>query len=717
MYYNQDMKVWLPFFLSLVWFFANVATLSHYGINWDAPMQMMRGQAFAQLFLDGTYTYDVPQRPPSMLIGPDEFASRYYFLPAERGKRVTRSGDPSVQETHRNIMEQRAKRISFYRDPTWNSAYFVNNDGAGHMPLVDILSAFSNRLLYEHFGVFGDIESYQLLYLLGSAIGVFIVTRFAIDITGSLFSGLVAGLSLGMFPLFIAESHINMKDPWQASMVVGFVWALWRYGETRRTRWFVGLVLFLSLALGVKWNIGIFPVPLALWLGTLWKRGKLGRWDARRLIFLSGLALLGIVGFLAAIWPYAWSDPVTKIASVASFYLEHGFDSVRLQPPGYVVAGGFNIFPWVSFLTQTPVIILLLVGMAMAGLVRRQVSNPVNIRALLLLWILVPLIRVSLPHASYYGGLRQVMEIVPLLAVLVGIGVSDVLTMLPRTWRSMGRVIILAVYAPLVYLVLQYHPYENAFFNVLAGGIAGAAKRNLIDWTLSWGSVYKQGAEWMNRNAESGARIAHLDGTMFAISPLWLRDDVTVSADYFSGMEQKGEYILSLANPLSPPVFAKRYVDRYLVPVHSIDVGGVPILFIYKNEAMFSKRIQEAVLSPGMFKVGKGRLSNGASFWQVDLRGEYTVSRVEVEGAPSSCALGFASNEFVSFASRAQKGQPVDGSHTFVFHEKRLEADGSMTYFFPGEPARFMYIYPQNPDSCFERGRIRNIWYVHPGSE
>lgn len=703
------MKTWLPFLLSVAWFFVNVATLSHYGINWDAPMQMMRGQAFAHLFLDGTYPYDVPQRPSSMLIGPDEFASRYYFLPAERGRRVTRSGDPSVQETHRNIMEQRAKRISFYRDPTWNSAYFVNNDGAGHMPLVDILSAFSNRLLYEHFGVFGDIESYQLLYLLGSAVGMFIVTRFAIDITGSLFSGLVAGLSLGMFPLFIAESHINMKDPWQASMVVGFVWALWQYVQTRRTRWFVGLALFLSLALGVKWNIGIFPVPLALWLGILWKHGRLGSWDARRLIFLGGLAGFGITGFLITIWPYAWSDPVTKLASVAGFYLEHGFDSVRIQPPGYLIAGGLNVFPWVSVLTQTPEVILLLVGIAIVGLVRRHVDNPVNVRELLLLWILVPLVRVSLPHASYYGGLRQVMEIVPFMAVLAGIGVSDVLTMLPRIWRSMGRVLTLAAYAPLVYLVFLYHPFENAYFNALAGGIAGAAKRNLIDWTLSWGSVYKQGAEWMNRNAESDARIAHLDGTMFAISPLWLRNDITVSADYFSGMEQKGEYILSLANPLSPPVFAKRYVDRYLVPVHSIDVGGVPILFIYKNEAGYSNNVEETVLPRSEFNVGKGRSPDGTSFWQIDLGRDYPVSRIVIDGAPATCTEGFASNELIAFVPDAKKREPVTRIQPFVFHEKRVETDGSMTYFFPGELARFVYVYPKNPDSCFERGSIINV--------
>ena len=88
------------------------------------------------------------------------------------------------------------------------------------------------HILFGSFGMLGwlgDIESYQLVSLLISALGVFIVAVFAIEISGSLLAGVVAGLALGLLPLFWAESHINLKDPEQAVFFTGAVWSFWHW--------------------------------------------------------------------------------------------------------------------------------------------------------------------------------------------------------------------------------------------------------------------------------------------------------------------------------------------------------------------------------------------------------------------------------------------------------------------------------------------------------
>ncbi len=72
--------------LSLVFLMIGILTLSDYGINWDAPVRMMRGQAFAHYLLTGNTTYNQTNRISPYLIAADEFATRYDFLEGEGGE-------------------------------------------------------------------------------------------------------------------------------------------------------------------------------------------------------------------------------------------------------------------------------------------------------------------------------------------------------------------------------------------------------------------------------------------------------------------------------------------------------------------------------------------------------------------------------------------------------------------------------------------------------
>lgn len=662
---------------AVIFFIVGLLTLSDYGINWDSPAHFMRGQAHAELFLTRKTTFETPPRSVPTLVAPDEFISRYYFTPSEGLLPATIPDRPLVKKEYEE-MKKLAPFQSFYQHDSWGPSYVRNREVPMHLSLFDTLSAFSNRIFYQRLGWLGDIESYHLVPLLFSTLGIFIVTVFTSQLSGSWLAGIAGGLSLAFFPLFFSESHMNLKDPISASLFAGAIWSLWHWTRSNSVKWFIVMMLFIAFSLGGKWNIVTFPFIALLWF-------YLRRKFPSKFFFLTCVAGVACVAFLILIWPTAWADP-TRIIWVIKENITIGLQKVRFQPDGFEPLG-FNLYPFTLFFTQTPPIILLFGVLGMWESVKNRKY------LLILIWFFVPLLRFFIPHTFFYGGVRQFMEVLPALAVLVGIGIFKL--------RKDILLIIGILFVILTINIIRLHPYQNAYFNIFAGGLKGAAERNLVDWTLTYGSIYREAVDWLNANAQVNANLTHLDGSMFAISPLWLRDDISLSPNHFSAFEQKGEYILVLTNPLDPPVFAKRYPERFLKPLHQIVVDGVPLLSVYKNDSENAKQEfkNELTVAPSVKSVS----SRDGSFIEIDLGNKVMVTRIIVGGAVIDCETYNA--EFISFTSS-------DPRDFYVLNERKRIGTDTVEYAFAAEPARVIRIYPQSDDSCLSNGSITSVLYL-----
>lgn len=257
---------WLSLIISAVFFIFGLWTMSDYGINWDAPFRMMRGQAIIEFLLTGKEEYGRTDEVSPVLIKPGESISHYNNSASEGLKMMKGDKYLSGQMGTNN-------RLSYYRSDIWGSGFTLNYD-PGHLPLIDELAALSNRILFEKMRLIDDIESYQLVYLLLSAAGVFLAGELAYEITKSNLAAAVSSLSLGFSPYFMAEAHINMKDPVQASFFTGAIFAMYMWVKSggnvqikRGLFWFGLLIMFTALALATKWNIVFFAYycdPLAV---------------------------------------------------------------------------------------------------------------------------------------------------------------------------------------------------------------------------------------------------------------------------------------------------------------------------------------------------------------------------------------------------------------------------------------------------------------------
>ena len=298
--------------------------------------------------------------------------------------------------------------------------------------------------------------------------------------------------------------------------------------------------------------------------------------------------------------------------------------------------------------------------------------------------------------------MRQILEILHAVALLCALAVAH--------FRAKYILLFLS-FVLLMIPIIRLHPNENIYFNVLIHLLPQESKTKLYDWGITYGNIYKQGVEWLNQNAPENANLAHLAGPDYAISPLRLRSDISLSPYHFSGFDQRGEYIMTLANPLDPPVFAKRYLDRNLVPVHTIDVRGEPLLYIYKNDPQYAKQDTK---SREVIVVAKAIRGEERDYWQIDLEKEYQVTGILVRNPKKDCSANIDSGELIFFLPQDQSETKINPADAFVINEKKITQEG-IFYVFPAEAAKTILIFPRSDASCFSGGILTRL-YVYSGN-
>ncbi len=579
------MRLKLSLFLGVLFFVAGLATLPHYGINWDTINHLPRGQAYLRYMLTGKTNYNDMQG-----LFQDWFKSSDWFFQ-----------NPDSLFVQTNLPEGKFVSRSYYQNDSLNYEYFIEHDGGGHPPLSDILSAATNRLLYSKLRLINDVDAYHVygVVLAAALIGLVYYWTSLRYGTGA---GLIAALSLATYPLFWAESHFNTeKDIPEAVFWSFFMFAVWSAVKTKKLRWFLLSGLFAGLALGTKFNIlfSVFVIVpwFLMYLFYRKDRFKFALKYVKSVKVWFGFLLIPVlmVGVFILFWPYLWADPIGRVQSVISFYKEIGTTSSDLAR--FRTLFGFNLFPLIWIITTTPPIVLALSVIGIIYSAIKGLKSEDHFEYLILLWLLVPIARVVWPHANTYGGVRQLMEYIPAMAILAGIGFSALLSF-SRKYMYMAQAsvaIVLIGFVVLVSTLIKIHPNENVYFNSLIGGLSGAKEQNLPFWGFSFGNPYRQAISWINANAEENATLVFAYELIPNFPRLWLRPDIFLINAERSGYLQKGEYAVTLNyQGTDTRSYYDLFLTKYVNPVYTSKVDGVPVVTVWKNDkAHLSKSIDE----------------------------------------------------------------------------------------------------------------------------
>lgn len=526
---------WLALTLSVIFFLILFFTLKDYGTSWDETLHFSRGQAYLNFYLTGKESYD-----------------------------------------------QNNTRKSYYKLDYQNGDYWFK-ENAGHPPINGTLAALSNYIFYQKLGVMGDIQSYQLFNIFVSSLLVFVVVYFAMGTLGT-FAGLVAFLSIATYPLFFAESHFNIKDPAETAFFTATIWTFYSSLKRGNIWWLFGSVIFFSLALGTKFNILFLPFIIIPYLIFRYKSNILSFTKIPKkyvFILLTGPFIVAAIFF--GTWPYLWSNFPSTLLSVFGYYKEIG-TGTQYQPSEFYLFG-FNLFPlqWIIFTTPPLLLFLFAIGFIFA---LKNLNFKNGVFLLWLLWLFIPIIRVSSPGATIYGGDRQIMEFLPALVLVVSIGSWQIAKLFKGNYQKIAKILLLFLFLWPIFVLHKMHPQENVYFNSLIGGLTGAQKRNFPSWGNSYGNAYFEGIKWINRNTEKGAKVALIQGTETNTPLILYRPDIQVHNFYWSGLDRKGEYLMDLIFNDTGKAFyyTWEYVNKFLVPVYELKVDNVTILRIWKND-------------------------------------------------------------------------------------------------------------------------------------
>jgi len=653
----------LPLLLATIFFVASFLTLRDYGISWDETIHFSRGQAYLYYFLTGKTNYnDLPS----------------YNLQGTFGK-------------PQNIP---TPRRSFYQlNDFHNGDYYIN--AVGHPPINDILSALGNYVFFQKFGVLDDISAHHLFNIIASSILVFVVVMFAKETFGT-FASVISFLVLCTYPLFWAESHFNIKDPPEAAFFAGFIWTFYKSLKNFSVKWLAFSILFFSLGMGTKFNI-LFAIPIVVvYLLYRYQKNILKTISSMPKVYIILLILAPIISlvFLTISWPFLWHDWLGNLVKVIDYYRNVG-TSVNYQPQNYYFAG-FNTSPilWIIFTTPPITLVLFCVGVISAILTRKKKAS---VSLLWLFWFLIPILRVIIPGTSIYGGVRQIMEYLPAMALLAGLGAYQI-----SKWFSKGRIIslfLILIFIWPISILFKLHPNENVYFNFLIGGLKGAQSKNFPSWGNSFGNAYLQGINWINVNAEKGAKLSLIQGTRLNVPPILVRKDIDFSGIHWSGINRGGEYLMELTFNDTTKEFhyAWEYVDKFLDPVYELKVDGVSILKIWKNDFDHTKKeyqfTESTYQSPLIIK-------KNANLLTVDLNKETRLSRIKLIFTPFKDCFPITTS-FVEISSDGTNW--LREKDWIPYPQVGLKSNsekGQIEFYIAGEKARYIRFWLDNVDSC-----------------
>ncbi len=393
-----------------------------------------------------------------------------------------------------------------------------------HYPAGATLAAASSTVLSRWLGLLDPFDGYHAVNLLLAALLIWVFFRFLAERFGLLAATAALGLLLSS-PRVFSHLMANIKDfPLMVfyTLAVVVFYQAWEAGSTR------GLLAAGALwgvALGTKANALFLPlVPLGLAaLG-----GLPGAWRGRRARLLWTCAGAGALGALVmvAVWPYLWADPLGRLAENLRF--------VVLRK-GTTRPESFAPVLQAIFLTTPPAFLALFAAGLMPCL--RRARQGQRAAQLLLVWIAAVLARYLVPQAVNYDGVRHFLELFPAMAAIAGLGVAwlakhaailagRVLPAMPE--RRLRAAFLALVLLPGAWALLRTHPFQLAYWNLFAGGYAGARAADLPQAGDYWGTSYRLGMRWLNQNAPRDALVAVpvIEHAVRLVAPERLRGDL-----------------------------------------------------------------------------------------------------------------------------------------------------------------------------------------------
>jgi 4-amino-4-deoxy-L-arabinose transferase-like glycosyltransferase len=366
----------------------------------------------------------------------------------------------------------------------------------------------------ESLGV-DNASAWHLINFLTFQLGVYLLYRLAIR----WISKSAAFASAALFawqPLLWGHAFINPKDP---PFLVFFLGAVCfgfemidkldeiktvHHEDKKNTKGFKFFWTLLSPALPAAFFLGIATSirvlgPLAGVLVGIYALSQLKKITVS--VLIKCLAVYAALAILIAFvsWPYLWTNPLQRFIEAFGFMSDNPTQLQVLFNGQLYRADELprRYLPVLLGLTLTePVFPLFLIGL-LAAFWKKIITDNWLLTTdyfLLLLWLLIPFTYVIASKPPMYDGYRHFLFMLPPIFIFTGFAFEKLFGVVKMRWLISAIIFILL--APVIYNLVQLHPYEYTYYNSFTGGTSGAFRNYETDY---WLTCYKEAVEQFSK--------------------------------------------------------------------------------------------------------------------------------------------------------------------------------------------------------------------------
>jgi hypothetical protein len=399
------------------------------------------------------------------------------------------SNDEEVQQRYGELI------VRYYASGFADQALFHLKDLYLYGGLFDVAAVGLERLI--------PLDPYAVRHLLSALTGIGgIAAAWATArMIGGGRAGLLAATALALCGIWYGAMFNHTKDIPFAAATMGAVFVLLRLGrELPRPRWrlIVWFGVLCGCALGIR-VLGLFLIGYAVLAIAIYAPlGRGGTWRGA-LHFAGRSAIPLVTAFLIAYpimiaaWPWAGLELLNPLRAMYAFAEFHYPINTILDGSVYRMADvpRWYVPTYVGIKLTLPLLAGAVLALALAMLPQRSAATDDLRRkeiALIALTAILPLICDVAIRGPADTGMRHFLFIVPPIAVLAGIGLSETLSRLAAANRLAAAVGLALVVVSLGWdatTLYRLHPDEYLFYNPLVGGLAGASRRYATDYWVN----------------------------------------------------------------------------------------------------------------------------------------------------------------------------------------------------------------------------------------
>jgi len=389
---------------------------------------------------------------------------------------------------------------------------------------------------------------------------------------------------LVLSPRIFANSFFNPKDiPFLSAYIIA-MYTLLLFIEKKS--WWSAILHSLAIGMAVSIRIPgviLLPITALFYFANLFLTKQLSWKSFFKMVGLGVLIGLFSAVFIYSFFPKLYPDPINNFIksfklmgdySWSNYHLFMGKDIQDKLPWYYSIV-------WFSIGSPLFYVVLFWIGTIILAVRSSFGRTKAAFADLLPIYLVgacgvLPILSIIIGKSVVYTDNRQMYFCYPALLLVSLYGIKSFIDWFKQKtcrWQIVTAIILLMGLANPIYFMVRYHPFQNVYFNILAGSKMSVVKERfgLDGWAIST----KQGLEYLLKTIPEGQiRISSFDKRNFIDLDL-----NTLPRD------QRERFVVDNTNPDYVLTAYRYYPEKNFEDgeiFYSIMVGDTPIMTIYK---------------------------------------------------------------------------------------------------------------------------------------